>query len=33
MDTNRELDGFLERMVTEYVARNRAAKILRGDAR
>ena len=30
MDTNRELDGLLERMVTEYVARNRAAKILRG---
>ncbi len=30
MDTNRELDGLLERMVTEYVARNRAAKILKG---
>ena len=30
MDTNRELDGLLERMVTEYVASNRAAKILRG---
>jgi hypothetical protein len=30
MDTNRELDGLLERMVMEYVARNRAAKILRG---
>ena len=30
MDTNRELDGLLERMVTEYVARNRVAKILRG---
>ena len=29
MDMNRELDGLLERMVTEYVARNRAAKILR----
>jgi len=29
MDTNRELDGLLERMVTEYVARNRAAKILK----
>lgn len=30
MDTNRELDGLIERMVTEYVARNRAAKILKG---
>ena len=30
MDTNRELDGLLERMVTEYVARNRSAKILKG---
>jgi catechol 2,3-dioxygenase-like lactoylglutathione lyase family enzyme len=30
MDTNRELDGLMERMVTEYVARNRAAKILKG---
>jgi catechol 2,3-dioxygenase-like lactoylglutathione lyase family enzyme len=30
MDINRELDGLLERMVTEYVARNRAAKILKG---
>jgi len=30
MDMNRELDGLIERMVTEYVARNRAAKILRG---
>ena len=30
MDTNRELDGLLERMVMEYVARNRAARILRG---
>jgi len=30
MDTNRELDGIIERMVTEYVARNRAAKILKG---
>jgi glyoxalase/bleomycin resistance protein/dioxygenase superfamily protein len=30
MDTNRELDGLLERMLMEYVARNRAAKILRG---
>ncbi|HET8666678.1 MAG TPA: hypothetical protein VFM10_01790, partial [Terriglobales bacterium] len=30
MDMNRELDGLLERMVTEYVARNRAAKILKG---
>src|SRR5215467_6027006 len=29
MDTNRELDGLIERMVTEYVARNRAAKILK----
>ncbi|HEX8750722.1 MAG TPA: VOC family protein [Nitrospira sp.] len=29
MDMNRELDGLIERMVTEYVARNRAAKILR----
>ena len=30
METNRELDGLLERMVVEYVARNRAAKILKG---
>ena len=30
MDMNRELDGLIERMVTEYVARNRAAKILKG---
>jgi Glyoxalase/Bleomycin resistance protein/Dioxygenase superfamily len=30
MDINRELDGLIERMVTEYVARNRAAKILKG---
>jgi catechol 2,3-dioxygenase-like lactoylglutathione lyase family enzyme len=30
MDMDRELDGLLERMVTEYVARNRAAKILKG---
>jgi catechol 2,3-dioxygenase-like lactoylglutathione lyase family enzyme len=30
MDTNRELDGLLERMVAEYVARNRAAKTLKG---
>ena len=30
MDTNRELDGLIERMVTEYVARNRAAKFLKG---
>src|SRR4029078_12129301 len=30
MDKNRELDGLLERMVTEYVGRNRAGKILRG---
>ena len=29
METNRELDGLLERMVVEYVARNRAAKILK----
>jgi catechol 2,3-dioxygenase-like lactoylglutathione lyase family enzyme len=29
MDVNRELDGLLERMVTEYVARNRAAKTLK----
>ena len=30
METNRELDGLLERMVVEYVARNRAARILKG---
>ena len=29
MDTNRELDGLMERMVAEYVARNRAAKTLK----
>ncbi len=29
MDINRELDGLLERMVTEYVARNRAARSLK----
>jgi catechol 2,3-dioxygenase-like lactoylglutathione lyase family enzyme len=29
MDINRELDGLMERMVAEYVARNRAAKTLK----
>jgi catechol 2,3-dioxygenase-like lactoylglutathione lyase family enzyme len=29
MDMNRELDGLMERMVAEYVARNRAAKTLK----
>lgn len=29
MDTNRELDGLMERMVAEYVARNRAARTLK----
>jgi len=29
-DVNRELDDLLERMVVEYVARNRAAKTLKG---
>ena len=29
MDVNRDLDGLLERMVAEYVARNRAAKTLK----
>lgn len=29
MEMNRELDGLMERMVTEYVARNRAAKTLK----
>lgn len=29
MDINRELDGLMERMIAEYVARNRAAKTLK----
>ena len=29
MDINRELDGIMERMITEYVSRNRAAKTLK----
>jgi 4-hydroxyphenylpyruvate dioxygenase-like putative hemolysin len=29
MDVNRDLDGLMERMVAEYVARNRAAKTLK----
>ncbi|WP_455241637.1 VOC family protein [Petrachloros mirabilis] len=29
MDTNRELDSLLDRMIAEYVARNRAAKMLK----
>ena len=29
MDTNRELDSLLDRMIAEYVTRNRAAKMLK----